>query len=553
MILKQHQNEVNEIRAERLAHTTNPFALVAQQQPIYHPQIYPNHYTQNSSTKSQQDAIRNRGKAFVNSPLPTYDQEPEMVTEDDVLSKEKEIDKLMALISLSFKKIYKPTNNNLRTSSNTSRANQDNSPRINKGTGYDNQRTVNVVGAWENVADWRDDTIDELDYQKLEAHYIYMEKVQEVTPDDAENSRPNFDTEPLQKDDDDDLGRERDLKAHLQDKGIAISELKKLIENMKGKLVETMVEKPSVIRQPNAFKSQRQPVLGKPTTFLDSLAKTDCSKSKSVTTNNVSNDFSKSVTAQILPQNVKSILNNINVIAPGMYKVHTKPNQTRTLQLPQDIRKTNKRVSFSTEVIPITSVSRPQIRSNRLEDTVMHNNNEGKKQQVEDHHRNFKFSNNKTFVAACNDSLNDKTLNVNFVYVTCGKCVLNDNHDMSVFHYINGMNYRTKMTMAVPISTREPKRTLLEIILFIIDSRHSKHMTGNLKLLRLNHNLFSVGQFCDADLEVSFRKSTCYICDLKGNDLLTGSCGTDLYSITLQETSTPNNICLMAKAKSSQA
>ncbi|GKD59384.1 retrovirus-related pol polyprotein from transposon TNT 1-94, partial [Tanacetum coccineum] len=69
----------------------------------------------------------------------------------------------------------------------------------------------------------------------------------------------------------------------------------------------------------------------------------------------------------------------------------------------------------------------------------------------------------------------------------------------------------------------------------------------------LNHNLFSVGQFCDADLEVAFRKSTCYIRDLKGNDLLTGSRGTDLYSITLQYTSTPNPIYLMAKATSSQA
>nr|GEW45176.1 retrovirus-related Pol polyprotein from transposon TNT 1-94 [Tanacetum cinerariifolium] len=53
--------------------------------------------------------------------------------------------------SLSFKKIYKPTNKNLRTSSNTSRAHHDNSPRINKGTGYDNQRVVNVAGARENV------------------------------------------------------------------------------------------------------------------------------------------------------------------------------------------------------------------------------------------------------------------------------------------------------------------------------------------------------------------------------------------------------------------
>nr|GFB32966.1 hypothetical protein [Tanacetum cinerariifolium] len=39
----------------------------------------------------------------------------------------------------------------------------------------------------------------------------------------------------------------------------------------------------------------------------------------------------------------------------------------------------------------------------------------------------------------------------------------------------------------------------------------------------LNHNLFSVGQFCDADLEIAFRKSTCYIRDLKGNDLLTAT------------------------------
>ncbi|GJW60484.1 retrovirus-related pol polyprotein from transposon TNT 1-94 [Tanacetum coccineum] len=69
----------------------------------------------------------------------------------------------------------------------------------------------------------------------------------------------------------------------------------------------------------------------------------------------------------------------------------------------------------------------------------------------------------------------------------------------------------------------------------------------------LNHNLFSVGQFCDADLEVAFRKSTCYIRDLKGNDLLKGSRGTYLYSITLQESISPNPICLMAKSTSSQA
>nr|GFB15292.1 hypothetical protein [Tanacetum cinerariifolium] len=54
-------------------------------------------------------------------------------------------------------------------------------------------------------------------------------------------------------------------------------------------------------------------------------------------------------------------------------------------------------------------------------------------------------------------------------------------------------------------------------------------------------------------LDMEIWKSTCFICDLKGNDLLTGSRGSDLYSITLQSTNSPNLICLMTKATSSQA
>nr|GFB22343.1 hypothetical protein [Tanacetum cinerariifolium] len=248
---------LNEIRAEKIARVANPLALVAQQQPVYHPQTHPTHCNQNSSTRSQQAATRNRGKANVNSPRPIYDQEPSMVDDDDddETSKDKEIDKLMALISLSFKKIYKPTNNNLRTSSNTSRTNQDNSPRINKNVGYESQRSGNVAGARETVgssmgqkygiqcfnckefghvarechkpkrakdavyhrekmllckqeeagiqlnaeqADWKDDTDDESDDQELEAHYMYMAKIQEVSPD-AVDSGHIFDTEPKQK------------------------------------------------------------------------------------------------------------------------------------------------------------------------------------------------------------------------------------------------------------------------------------------------------------------------------------------------------------------
>nr|GEV99341.1 hypothetical protein [Tanacetum cinerariifolium] len=121
----------------QIARVANPLALVAQQQQVYHHQTHPTHFNQNSSIRTHQAATRKREKDIVNSPQPIYDQEPSMVVDDEDTSKDKEIDKLMALISLSFKKIYKPTNNNLRTLSNTSRANLDNSPRIHRNAGYE--------------------------------------------------------------------------------------------------------------------------------------------------------------------------------------------------------------------------------------------------------------------------------------------------------------------------------------------------------------------------------------------------------------------------------
>nr|GEV15147.1 hypothetical protein [Tanacetum cinerariifolium] len=85
-------------------------------------------------------------------------QDHEIVSDEEEAPRDKEIQKLMALISTSFNKIYKPTNNNLRTSSNTRNKNVENNPRSDRRIGYDrqtrkyeNQRAVNVVRNKENV------------------------------------------------------------------------------------------------------------------------------------------------------------------------------------------------------------------------------------------------------------------------------------------------------------------------------------------------------------------------------------------------------------------
>nr|GEY14180.1 retrovirus-related Pol polyprotein from transposon TNT 1-94 [Tanacetum cinerariifolium] len=192
-----------------------------------------------------------------------------------------------------------------------------------------------------------------------------------------------------------------------------------------------------------------------------------------------------------------------------------------------------------------TNVSRPQLRSNQMIDKVMPNNSHGKakKTEVEDRPRNSSISNKAKSLTTCNDNLKSKTSNVNVVCATCGKCLIDSNHFACVTKLLHDVN-------------------IVQLILFIVDSGCTKHMTSNLSQLcnfvekylgtvhfgndqfasildfgdlvqgniminrvyyveGLNQNLFLVGQFCDADSEVALWKSTCFVRDLQGNDLLT--------------------------------
>ncbi|GJU68911.1 integrase, catalytic region, zinc finger, CCHC-type containing protein [Tanacetum coccineum] len=69
----------------------------------------------------------------------------------------------------------------------------------------------------------------------------------------------------------------------------------------------------------------------------------------------------------------------------------------------------------------------------------------------------------------------------------------------------------------------------------------------------LGHNLFSVGQFCDSDLEVAFRKHSCYVRDTDGVELIKGSRGSNLYTISVEDMMKSSPICLLSKASKNKS
>nr|GEX16340.1 hypothetical protein [Tanacetum cinerariifolium] len=161
-ILKQYQNEVNELCAEKLARNANPLALVATAQASQDP-FYQSSRSHRSSAPLPKPSIlsrshtstRHKGKEISKPITPPSETASENDNDPKQAQKDKDIQKILALIAKYFKKIYKPTNNNLRTSSNSKKKNVDTTPRKSA------------------------DTDEEVDEQELEAHYSYMAKIQE--------------------------------------------------------------------------------------------------------------------------------------------------------------------------------------------------------------------------------------------------------------------------------------------------------------------------------------------------------------------------------------
>ncbi|GKA80877.1 retrovirus-related pol polyprotein from transposon TNT 1-94 [Tanacetum coccineum] len=404
-VLKQFQNEVNDIRSERLARSANPLALLAAAQP--------------NSDNYYEAPVPQRSNA------PSYKQSSSY--HDQLLYQGHKGN------------CTKPTNNNLRTSSNSTNKTEDTTPRYNndnQSRQFGNQRTVTVAGARETVGS---PVVQKTGIQcfncKGFGHYA------------RECRKPK---------------RVKDYAYHKEEDGWMCNKLNKEVSPAESSSTDTPLE-------------------------------------------------------QVQNHDENDVFANVR----------------RHSEQPESINDTYVLEKDDSNVIPDSS-------------NICTNDNQVDQNAAECVDERAALANLTSWVHGENKTTNTITSTV-IVCIHELKKEMNDD-----LEYVNSL----EMGKLDELESGK----IVQLILFIVDSGCTKHMTGNLKLLcnfvekflGLNHNLFSIGQFCDADLEVAFRKSTCFVRDLQGNDLLTGNRGSDLYTISLQETTSSTPICFMAKASPTQ-
>nr|GEU32886.1 hypothetical protein [Tanacetum cinerariifolium] len=481
--------------------------------------------------------------------------------------------KNLALIAKYFKRIYKPTNNNLRTSSNSRNKNVDTTPLYkndNQSGQFGNQRTMNVSRARENVGsplvqqsriqffnckefghftkecrkpkrvkdsayhkekmllckqaekgvplqaeqyDWLADMLEEIDEQKLEAHYSYMAKIQEVPTTDS-----GTDSEPLKSNtclvetedsnvipdspdmcDDDIQNDQNDVESDDERVALAnlianlkldVDENKKIQKNLK-KANTTLAQE---LKECKTILAETSKTLRESNSVRDSFLVALLNKQIEFDNAPIAHDMDILIKTCLMPLALKTHNDTFIFVHELKQEMHADLKYVESLEKEIDELESDK-AEFS-----------------NMYDMIL------QESQLQD--KNISISELKILIEKCK-----------------GKSVETKFDKPSVVRQPNAQRIpkpsvleglsKTVTAQTLPQTARQ---AIVQLILFIVDSRCTKHMTGNLKLLcnfvekylGLNHNLFLVGQFCDADLEVAFQKSTCFVRDLQGNDLLTG-------------------------------
>ncbi|GJW14281.1 retrovirus-related pol polyprotein from transposon TNT 1-94 [Tanacetum coccineum] len=358
-----------------------------------------------------------------------------------------------------------------------------------------------------------------------------------------------------------------DVRAEKQDLLITIYESKSKLKNVaKGKSVNTKFDRTNVSSKLLCVTPINKQVLQ----MKNVVSKTE---EKHV--------LSKPVTLQTSPNKQRDVNSNKNVITPGMYKVDKK--QESHTNKP-------KHVLSLTGLKAESSVRRPLNRDSQVKNSVLLNTKTSSRKVGVYVRKNKKTEFASINVVSNKENVIDNDVNnvlkaKDVLCVSCAKNVLIPCHNKCLVNY--KLNVYSKVRRSLFTSPRTPKSkdttlvvsktrfsdekaqfksldtTLVvsktkiaaesvknkvdQIVLWIVNSGCSKHMTG------LGHNLFSVGQFYNGDLEVAFRSKTCYVQNLEGDDLLTGDSESNLYTISISDMAASSPVFLMFKATSTKS
>nr|GEU34852.1 putative RNA-directed DNA polymerase [Tanacetum cinerariifolium] len=536
---------------KRIARNANPLALIAtaqsNQDPYYQtPKSHkPYAPTSKASIPTRSHATtRNKGKEIAKPVTPPFELAYEEDSDPEQAQRDKDMQKNLALIAKYFKKIYKPTTNNLRTSSNSRNKNVDTTPRHrndNQSAQFGNQRAITVAGARKNVGssvvqqtgiqcfnckefghfakecgkpkrvkdsmyhkekmllckqaeqgvplqaeqyDWIADMDKEIDEQELEAHYSYMAKIQEVPTADS-----GTDSEPLEQ-------VQYDAGYNVFANEIQHSEQSEFIRNtcvMETNDSNVTPDSPDMCD--NDIQNDQNAV--------------ECDDEQTSKTLEESNSVQDSCLVALQTKQTKfEKYKACNDRTIDYDKLKRKLNETQGLLAQKDID-IKEGLKLKAYEISIVKEKHDELVKQRL--------------LTKSHYEGLVKEKIKVKHSMDHISLRAPTT-----------------HDIQILI----------KTCLMPLALKIQNDSLA----FVHELKQEMHADLKVYYVKgLNHNLFSVGQFCDANLEVAFWKSTYFVRDLQGNNLLIGNRGSDLYTIFLQEMTSSTPIYLMSKASPTQA
>nr|GEU55614.1 hypothetical protein [Tanacetum cinerariifolium] len=321
-----------------------------------------------------------------------------------------------------------------------------------------------------------------------------------------------------------------DLNASLQEKVLVITALKDNLRKLKGKVIvdEAVISHPI---DPEMLKIDVAPLAPK------------LRKNRTVHSNYLKHTQEETAALWEIVEQGRS-LNPLNNSLDYVCK-YTKRIQELLINIRQPCpRINNLGINLS------TSANGSQPSGNTKKDKIQQTPSSTKKNKIESHPRTVRSGlRNKNRVVKTKDTASVKNsksnVNSDLQCVTCNGCLFFDNHDSCVLHFMNNVNAHVKSKSVKKTVKRKVWKPTGKI--------------GNVTILRvyfvdgIGHNLFSVGQLCDSDLEVAFRQHICFIRNLKGVDLLFGSQGNNLYTLSLEDMMKSSPICLLSKASKTKS